>query len=221
MGFYDYKPKSSPINWKWGLDRLAKGKVDFGWWRNVSDNFNLTQEQVRRYAEYLNWHHLSQNRRFPFDDNFLTEFEDKIRWEEYVCCHRISESTYLRFKKHISVCLFLLNTNENKMKMVRKYFNQLSDIRPTYQYMNSSFYPSQRDQILDAIALPEKFLEENLKDDREWEIISYRQKLSKEFIEKHKDKIKFENLMMNYKMKKLYAEWFPKEYEKWCDRKAN
>ena len=97
MGFYDYKPKSSPINWKWGLDRLAKDHIDTGWWRNVSENFNLTQTQVRQYVDYISWYHLSQNRKLPFDDNFLTEFQDKIQWTAYVANHRISEKTYWKY----------------------------------------------------------------------------------------------------------------------------
>ena len=208
--YFDYKPKSASINWEWGLNRSNNS----GWWDNVSKNFNLTQEDVRQNVDKINWHYLSENRKFPFDENFLVEFEDKIDWHAYVANHRISEKTYLRFKEHISLSLFLKRTTENKVKMVRKYFDQLSGYRAEYQYVRGEYQYSERDEIFYDISLPEKFLEENAKDDREWEIIAQNQKLSKAFLEKHWDKFKFIDLMKNHRLYGVIKDWFPKEYEK-------
>ena len=73
--FFDYKPKSDPINWAWGINRPNNN----GWWYNVSCNFNLTQEDVRMNKDNIHWNALSENRKFPFDDDFLAEFEEEIK----------------------------------------------------------------------------------------------------------------------------------------------
>lgn len=180
--FFDYKRKSDPINWSWGINRPNND----GWWYNVSCNFNLTQDDVRMHRDNIRWFGLSENRKFPFDDEFLAEFEDYIEWPEFIATHRISEKTFLRFRKHISVYQFLDHTSENKRAMAEKYFEEAEDVGEYGQYYwDKKLKTSERQNILQDITLPEKFYADHCKSKDDWYSISSRAKLSIKFIKKH------------------------------------
>ena len=194
MSFYDYKPKSDPINWAWGINRPNNN----GWWYNVSCNFNLTQEDVRMNRDNIHWTALSENRKFPFDDDFLAEFEDKIDWNAYVRYHKISEKTFLRFRNHISVYQFLKRTSENKRKMAEKYFEEADSCnKKSVYYWDKNLKTSERIDILVDITLPEKFYEEHCKDEDDWYAVSRYCKLSEKFIKKNWKNICLSALLAN------------------------
>lgn len=195
MSYFDYKPKSDPINWEWGIKRPNND----GWWWNVSENFNLTQEDVRLNAENIKWHALSENRRFPFDDDFLAEFEDKIKWHEYVSTHKISEKTFLRFRSRIHIYDFLAHTSENKTKMAEKYFEEADNVkRKGIYWWDKNLRNSERLDILQDInGLSDKFLETHCKDEDDWYTISRCRRLKEKFIMKNWNKLNLGALMEN------------------------
>lgn len=187
MGWFNYKPKSDPINWEWGIKRPNND----GWWYDASCNFNLTQEDVRLNAENIHWHALSENHKFPFDDEFLAEFEDKIFWNDFVATHRINEKTFLRFRKYISVYMFLKHTSENKTKMAEKYFEQAENYKKSgIYYWDKNLKSSERLDILqDICGLSDKFLETHCKDEDDWYTVSCSRRLKMKFIKKNWDKL--------------------------------
>lgn len=189
------KPKSSPINWEWGRKHL-KNK---GFWNNVSKNFNTAQDHVREFVDYINWRYLSDNRRFPFDDEFLAEFENKINWPVFMRAHKISEKTYLKFKDHISVLEFLSHNCEDKMTMINKYFYDISKVKT--QGWGGYIY-SDRKQFWQDFNLKDKFIEEHAEDEDDWEWISQYQRLSEKFIKKHYNKLNIKALEQNYSLSK-------------------
>ena len=195
MSYFDYKPKSDPINWEWGIKRPNNS----GWWWNVSENFNLTQEDVRLNAENIQWGALSENRRFPFDDDFLAEFEDKIKWHDYVSTHRISEKTFLRFRSHIRIYDFLAHTSENKTKMAEKYFEEADNIKKKgIYYWDKKLRNSERLDILqDICGLSDKFLATHCKDEDDWYTVSCSRRLKMKFIKKNWDKLDHCALLKN------------------------
>ena len=196
MSFFDYKPKSDPINWAWGINRPN----NHGWWYNVSSNFNLTQEDVRLNAEHINWYALSSNRRFPFDDDFLAEFEDDIIWSSYISTHKISEKTFLRFRKRINVYDFLYYTSEKRIKMAEKYFEEADNIKKeNVYYWDKKLKSSERLSILqDICGLTDKFLETHCKDEDDWYTISRCRRLKEKFIMKNWDKLDKKALIDNH-----------------------
>ena len=195
MSFYDYKPKSDPINWSWGIQRPNND----GWWYNVSCNFNLTQDDVRMNRDHIKWGGLSENRRFPFDDEFLAEFEDKIHWVEYCSTHKISEKTFLRFRKHISVYMFLKHTSENKRQMAEKYFEEANRAtKGNIYWWDKNLKSSERLEILmDIGGLTDKFFETHCKDKNDWYAVARCRSLSEKFIKKHWKELPKEALMKN------------------------
>lgn len=197
MGYFEYKPKSDPINWDWGVKRPNND----GWWYNASCNFNLTQEDVRIHQNNIRWYGLSENRRFPFDDDFLAEFEDCIKWHEYCNTHRISEKTFLRFRKHIDIYTFLTRTSENKRAMAEKYFEQADDVGEYEKhYYDKKLKTSERQNILQDVTLPEKFYADHCKSKDDWYSISRCAKLSLKFIKKHWKELNKSALLDNYKI---------------------
>lgn len=186
--FY-YKPKSSDINLEWGRKHLK----NTGFWCNVSKNFHTTQDNVREFREQINWFYLSENRKFPFDDDFLTEFEDKIMWTTFIETHKISEATYLKFKKHISLVNFLLNNSEDKIKMLDKYIPQLSKVKIKWY---GELY-SERRLFFQKCNIPESLIEKYIEDEEDWDYISLYQKLSEKFIKRHYKQLNIKFLIEN------------------------
>lgn len=195
MSYFDYKPKSDPINWEWGLKRPNNS----GWWYNVSENFNLTQDDVRMNRDYIHWHALSENRKFPFDDDFLAEFEDRIHWVDYVATHKISEKTFLRFRNHISVYMFLKHTSEDRKKMAEKYFEQAENYKKSgIYYWDKKLKNSERlDILMDICGLSDKFLETHCVDEDDWYTVSCSRRLKMKFIKKNWDKLNHSALLEN------------------------
>lgn len=199
MSYYYYKRKSDPINWEWGISRPNNG----GWWWNVSQNINLTQDDVRMNRDQINWYALSGNRKFPFDDEFLAEFEDLIDWHEYVNTHKISEATYLKFQKHIKLFDFLSHNGEKKMEMFKKYFH-LVDKKKNENWYHEPI--SDRLNLIRFVTLPEKFLGEVAEDEDDWYTIARYQKLSENFIRKHREHLKTADLISSYHLSKELKE---------------
>ena len=138
MSFFR-KTKGSDINLDWGRKNIGSKRNMDGYWENISRNFNLTQDDVRQFQDQINWLALSMNKRFPFDDAFLTEFADKIEWDAYAVRHDMPEEQFLKFKRYIDPVYFIVGKKDKaeKQAMAEKYWSLISPTEKFIRYDDS------------------------------------------------------------------------------------
>lgn len=188
------------INYKYANSHLDRGDY---WW-NVSSRSDLNMEFVREYQNSINWYALSKNEYFKCDVNFIREFRDKIYWKEFT---RYSSSM-----------------NEE----IARYFIDFIDWSSiSYKkYLSDQFIADYADKIKWGILLKyrrvdDEFLEKFvhlINDEGLWDMIAKNQKITTEFVKKHKDKLNYMFLAMNlnftYYWRKKFKELWKKENKK-------
>lgn len=82
-----------------GMDWATDDK-DF--WRFVSKNFNLYEEFVREYRDYLDWEEMSKNKIIANSD-VLREFRKEIDWAflGYSCSSQFSKEQKKEFEEEL------------------------------------------------------------------------------------------------------------------------
>lgn len=222
MSFFQ-KTKQSGINLDWGRKSIGTKRDMRGYWYNVSRNFNLTQDDVREFADQIDWGVLSMNKQFPFDDAFLAEFADKIEWNAYAVRHAIPEAQYLKFKKYIRAVYFIAGQGkETKNEMAAKYWGEVSDTKEWIDYHEDYGYfsanksrHSEREEVLFWMrGISPQFRIEHISTPEEWKRVS--NQLNPKLVLKYWDKIDKDSLI-NFLHRKMYAggkySWFPETWK--------
>lgn len=200
MSFFQ-KTKQSGINLDWGRKNINTKRDMSGYWYNVSRNFNLTQDNVREFADQIDWGVLSMNKQFPFDDAFLAEFADRIEWNAYAIRHAIPEAQYLKFKKYIRAAYFIAGqSGKTKEAMAAKYWGEVSDTEKWIDYHEDYGYfsvsksrHSEREEVLFWMrGISPKFKIEHITTPEEWKRVS--DQLNPKLILKYWDKVDKDSL---------------------------
>ena len=197
------------------IEKEANFAEDMLSWPLVIRNHNLTEDTLRKFVDRLDWYRVSQYKNLTLE--FINEFKDKLDWDELSRYHVFSEDQLIWYVDRIDWDLaptFQPNVNEKVIEAV----------------LNSS----KKDELnwhgaLCKVKFSEQFLKKYCDDivkANKWEIVSYYQKLSEDFMEKFADTLNWNYLSQKQVMSrdfmikhfdKINTAWAKKFQKNWDD----
>jgi hypothetical protein len=158
-------------------------------WKKVSKTKELDEEFLRKYAAFVDFHELCQNKKITLSLSFIRDYEDKIDFELINHHQKLADDVVDHYFDKFSL-IWLISRNNLSEANARKYFNKLK---------KANYLPSLMHYINFSMSFLEDFFDELPKLE-----MSEHQKLSKAFIKKHVKELDWNNLHRN---KYIRKEW--------------
>lgn len=101
------------------IDKYVRTVKD---WRDISCNHHLTEAQIEKYADKLDWEALV-TRKIPLSFSFLNKYKDKIDWHIYVENHRnyISDDFCREFMDYVDWSFISYNCDKLSYEFMREF----------------------------------------------------------------------------------------------------
>lgn len=172
-------------------------------WRIVTRYCNLTEDFMRSHADYVDWVEASSYKNLS--PEFVEEFKDKFDWSD--------------LSQHCAL----------SKEQLLKYVDRIDwDRAPTYQkkideeVIDAVMASSKKDQLnwhglLCSVKMSEEFIEKHAADiDKagKWELVSYYQKLSPEFMDKYDTKMNWNYISQRQKLSEDFIRSHQKKLNK-------
>lgn len=194
MNILDFLNKQKNLTYV-SMDEMTKDD-----WTYVTKNYKLSDSEMRQYIQHINFKSLGHFQ--ILTEDFIREFSEMLSWDDITVSQILSEEFMYEFKDKIKWMYIAVSQNlsekfirENKSKL----FMENVAIR---QKMSESLMEEKGlncPNICTYQTLSEDFIEKH-KNSVRWNIISKRQKLSEKFILKYRDRLDLYYVSMYQKL---------------------
>lgn len=188
---------------KYGIDlsnQKDNAKYD---WENLcnSERENLTMDFIETFKDFVSWRIVT--RYCNLSEDFMRKYADKVDWVEASSYKTLSPEFVEEFKDKFDWSDLSQHCQMSKEQLL-KYVDRIDwDRAPTYQpkideeVIEAVLKSSKKDEFnwhgaLVKVKMSEEFIEKHAADidkANKWELVSYYQKLSPEFMDKYTDKM--------------------------------
>lgn len=197
---------------KYGID-LSKPANNFDW-ENLcnSERENLTMDFIETFKDYVSWRIVT--RYCNLTEDFIRKYADKVDWVEVSSYKNLTPDFIEEFKDKFAWDDLSQHCQMTKAQLL-KYVDRIDwDRAPTYQpkideeVIDAVLASSKKDEFnwhgaLCKVKMSEEFIEKHAADiDKagKWELVSYYQKLSPEFMDKYDEKMNWNYISQQQKL---------------------